>query len=139
MTATVTTQQLLDLWDAPNGAAIIDRGDDFEPVTKDDLAALAELIETDDEGRPLDGQWEIIADQLNSAVPDEPASTAGHNVLGEIRDARIERDRVKAEADEAFNALIRSAVASKKAPVMAIAEAAQMSRARIYQIRDGRR
>ncbi|KFG71377.1 hypothetical protein FM21_34335 [Streptomyces mutabilis] len=60
-------------------------------------------------------------------------------MLAEIRDARIERDRVKKEADDEFNALIREAVVSKKAPVAAIADAAQMSRARIYQIRDGRR
>ncbi|MFF8747814.1 hypothetical protein [Streptomyces californicus] len=136
MNAIVTAEQIIGLWKEPNLSAVIDRGDDFEPVTKDDLAVL---IETDDEGRPLDDQWEIIADQLNSVVPGEPTSTAGHNVLAEIRDARIERDRVKKEADDEFNALIREAVVSKKTPVAAIADAAQMSRARIYQIRDGRR
>lgn len=139
MTATVTADQIIDLWEAPNLSAVIDRGADFEPVTKGDLAALAALVETDDEGRPLADQWELLADQLNSAVPGEPTSTAGHDVLEEIRTARKERDRVKAEADDAFNGLIRAAVTSKKAPVAAIAEAADMSRARIYQIRDGRR
>jgi hypothetical protein len=139
MTEIVTAAQIIDLWNAPNSAAVIDRGDDFEPVTKDDLAELAGLVDTDEEGRPLDDQWEIIADQLNSAVAGDPTSTAGHDVLATIRDARIERDRVKAAADDEFNALIRAAVDGNKAPVAAIAEAAQLSRARIYQIRDGRR
>ncbi|CAM5361423.1 hypothetical protein [Streptomyces viridochromogenes] len=60
-------------------------------------------------------------------------------MLDEIRDARIERDRIKKEADDEFDVLIRAAVASKKAPVIAIANAADMSRERIYQISDGRR
>ncbi|GAA1553558.1 hypothetical protein [Streptomyces globosus] len=139
MSSTVTAEQIRILWDAPNPGAVIDRGDAVEPVTKDDLAVLASGLDTDDEGYPLDDQWEVLADQLNSAVPDEPASTAGGDLLDQIRDARIERDRIKAEADAEFNALIRAAVASKKAPVIAIARAADMSRERIYQIRDGRR
>ncbi|MFE8940930.1 hypothetical protein ACFYNX_26030 [Streptomyces sp. NPDC007872] len=46
---------------------------------------------------------------------------------------------MKTEADAEFNALIRAAVKSRKVPVIAIAEAADMTRSRIYQIRDGRR
>ena len=137
--ATVTTEQIRALWDDPNPNAVIDRGDHFTPVTKDDLGALASELDTDDEGYPLDDQWELLAAQLNGEAPDEPTSTVGQDLLDEIRDARIERDRIKAEADEKFNALIRAAVVSKKASVIAIAEAADMSRARIYQIRDGRR
>ncbi|MFE1413472.1 hypothetical protein ACFW6F_22140 [Streptomyces sp. NPDC058746] len=127
------------LWNSPNPAAIIERGNDFEPVTKDDLGALASALDTDDEGYPLDDQRQVLADQLNNAAPGVPASTSGDDLLQEIRDARAERDRVKAEADDQFNAVIRAAVASKKAPVTAIADSAGMSRARIYQIRDGRR
>lgn len=139
MATVVTTTQIRALWDDPNPNAAIDRGDHFTPVTKDDLGALASELDTDDEGYPLDDQWELLADQLNSEAPDEPTSTAGQDLLDEIRDARTERDRIKADADEKFNALIRAAVVSKKASVIAIAEAADMSRARIYQIRDGRR
>ncbi len=139
MSIIVTAEQVRALWSDPNPGAVIDRGDGFEPVAKDDLGALASGLDTDDEGYPLDDEWEVLADQLNSEVPGEPASTAGRDLLDEIRDARIERDRVKEEADAEFNALIRAAVASKKASVIAIAGAADMSRARIYQIRDGRR
>ena len=139
MATVVTTEQIRALWDAPSPNATIDRGDHYPPVTKDDLGALASELETDDEGYPLDDQWELLAAQLNGEAPDEPTSTVGQDLLDEIRDARIERDRIKADADEKFNALIRAAVVSKKASVIAIAEAADMSRARIYQIRDGRR
>ncbi|MBK3588827.1 hypothetical protein JHN49_36160, partial [Streptomyces sp. MBT57] len=65
-----------------------------------------------------------------------PPAPAGY-LLDEIRDARAERDRIKDAADAKFNALIRDAVAGKKAPVIAIAEAADMSRARNYKMRDG--
>lgn len=139
MPNTITPEQIRTLWDSPNLNATLDRGDDLEPVTKDDLGALASALDTDDEGYPLHDQWQILADQLNTDAPAEPTSTAGHLLLQEISDARIERDRVKADADAEFTAIIRAAVASKRAPVTAIAAAAQLSRERIYQIRDGRR
>lgn len=139
MPNTITPEQIRTLWDSPNPNATIDRGDDLEPVTKDDLGALASALDTDDEGHPLHDQWQILADQLNTNTLGEPTSTTGHLLLQEISDARIERDRVKADADAEFNAIIRAAVASKRAPVTAIAAAAQLSRERIYQIRDGRR
>ncbi|MFJ3762954.1 hypothetical protein [Streptomyces sp. NPDC090080] len=139
MSANVTVEQVRTLWDSPNPRAVIERGDDFEPVTKDDLAVLVPALDTDDDGYPLDDQWEVLVDQLNSETPGVPTSTAGDDLLQEIRDARIERDRVKSQADNEFNALIRAAVASRKASVIAIADAADMTRSRIYQIRDGRR
>ncbi|MFI5831108.1 hypothetical protein ACIA6C_28305 [Streptomyces sp. NPDC051578] len=139
MSSIVTAEQIRTLWNDPNPSAAIDRGDSLEPVTKDDLGALASELDTDDEGYPLDDQWEIIADQLNSDTTDAPTSTVGHTMLDEIREARIERDRIKDEADAEFYAAIRTAVAGRKAPITAIAEAAKLSRERIYQIRDGRR
>ncbi|MFB7899920.1 MULTISPECIES: hypothetical protein [Actinomycetes] len=139
MSTTITVEQIRTLWDSANPNATIDRGDDFEPVTKDDLGALASELDTDDDGYPLADQWQLLADQLNGETPGEPTSTTGDDILQEIREARAERDRVKSAADDQFNAVIRAAVASKMAPVIAIADAADMSRARIYQIRDGRR
>jgi hypothetical protein len=139
MPTVVTAEQIRTLWNSPNPEAVIERGDDFEPVTKADLVALASDLDTDDEGYPLDDQWHVIADQLNGNTPGEPTSSAGHDLLQHIRDARVERDRVKTEADSEFNAIIRAAVASGQVPIIAIAHAADMSRSRIYQIRDGRR
>ena len=139
MSTTITTEQVRDLWDAPNPAAMIDRGGDYEPVTKEDLGVLASDLDTDDDGYPLPGQWEVLADQLNSNPPGEPTSTSGATLLQQIADARGNRDQVKARADAEFNDLIRAGVASKKAPVAAIAAAAGLSPARVYQIRDRRR
>jgi hypothetical protein len=131
----VTAEQVRTLWDDPNPNASIDRGDEYEPVTQDTLGVLASGLDTDDDGYPLEDQWEVLADQLNTAAAGEPTSTQGETLLHEIEDARLRR----AEADEQFYAAIREAVASKLAPVTAIAAAAGLSRERIYQIRDGRR
>ncbi|CAM5361479.1 hypothetical protein GCM10010378_25530 [Streptomyces viridochromogenes] len=57
MAAIVTTEQIRVLWNDPNLNAITHRGDDIEPVTKDDLGVLASELDTDDEGYPLDDQW----------------------------------------------------------------------------------
>ena len=131
----VTVNQIQALWADPS--AVIDRGEDAEPVTQDDLSVLD--VDTDDDGMPLADQWQIMADQINSNVPGEPSSTAGQLVLQEIADARAHRDRVKEQADEEFNSLIRAAVVGRRASVIDIALAAGVTRARIYQIRDGRR
>ncbi|WP_431983928.1 hypothetical protein [Streptomyces qinglanensis] len=60
-----------------------------------------------------------------------------------VTDARARRDRIKEAAEEEFNDLIRSFMQTTKherpASVTAVAKAADMSRARMYQIRDGRR
>lgn len=137
--ARVTTDQVRALWSDPSPNAHIDRGDDYQPVTKADLGALSSGIDTDDDGYPLDDQWEVLADQLNGETPGEPTSTAGDDLLQQIADARTRRDRAKSTADDEFNSAIRAAVASKSAPITAIAAAADLSRERIYQIRDGRR
>lgn len=131
----VTAAEVRDLWDDPSPNAAIDRGEDYAPVTKEDLGALASGIDTDDDGYPLPDQWEVLADQLNSDVPGEPADSAGQDILQEITSARLARDR----AEEEFTNLIRSAMAAKRAPVTAMAKAAGLSRERLYQIRDGRR
>lgn len=125
----VTIDQIKNLW---HNGGTIDRGDDYAPITQDDLGALD--IDTDDNGTPLDTEWQVIADQFNSNEAGEPTSSAQHETLDSIaavvktlHDAEIERDD-----------LIRQAIA-EGAPVIAIAARAELSRARIYQIRDGRR
>ena len=138
----ITAKQVRELWDSPNMAAAIDRGDDYAPVTKDDLDALAGQIDTDDDGYPLDGQWEVLADQLNSDVAGGPSSSAGDAVLAELanlRQAMNQREDEFFRAQEDLHDLIRTAVNGKDAPVTSIASAAGYSRERIYQIRDGRR
>lgn len=142
MSDIITADQIRELWDDPNENAVIDRGDDYAPVPKADLGALASEIDTDDEGRPLDDQWDVLADQLNSWAPGEPTNTQTADVLQEIIDARRRLDQAQAaDADAAteFNNIIRAAVRDRKAAVTAIAAAAGLSRERIYQIRDRRR
>jgi hypothetical protein len=141
MPTIITSDQVRALWDDPNPAAVIERGEDYTPVTKEDLGALASHIDTDDDGYPLNDQWEVLADQLNSGTPGEPTSSAGHDILQEITDARLRRDAAIERAHAEFTDLIRSAMTTRKgeAPVTAMARAAQMSRERLYQIRDGRR
>ena len=131
----VTAAALRDLWDNPDPDAVIDRGDDYAPVTKGALGALASGIDTDDEGYPLDDQWELLADQLTGDVPGEPTDSAGQDILQEITSARLARD----QAEDQFGELLRSAMAARRAPVTAMAQAAGLSRERLYQIRDGRR
>lgn len=139
MSSIITVEQVRALWNDPIPTARIDRGDDYAPVTKDDLAALASGLETDDDGYPLAVQWDVLAEQLNGETPGEPTSGPSATLLDQIAEARHERDRAKAHADDMFTSVIRAAVASRQVPVTAIAAAAHLSRERIYQIRDGRR
>jgi len=131
--STITAEQVRALWMDPNPAARIDRGDDYEIVTQDDLGALASELDTDDDGVPLDDQWQVLADQLNTARPGEASSSAGEQTLQHLRDARAKRE----SADAEFYAAIRDAMVAKRAPVTAMAKAAGYSRARMYQIKDG--
>jgi hypothetical protein len=59
------------------------------------------------------------------------------DALAEIRSARRERDKAIGEAYQRFNSLIQAYVAAD-VPVTDIADAAEMSRQRVYQIRDGK-
>lgn len=128
----ITGQQIKDLWH--NGGRI-DRGDDYSPVTEEDLQLLmCGDVDTDDQGVPLEPMWEVLADQLNGEEPGEPTGPRQEELLEDIADAVRSVHYYEEERD----ALIRSAVADR-VPVTAIAEKAGLSRARIYQIRDGRR
>lgn len=125
----VTIAQIKNLW---HNGGTIDRGDDYTPITQDDLGVLD--IDTDDNGTPLDDQWQVIADQFNSNAVGEPTSSAQHEALDSIADVVKTLHDTEIERDD----LIRQAIAAG-APVIAIAERADLSRSRIYQIRDGRR
>ena len=127
----ITAEQVRDLW---NNGGRIDRGDDLSPVTQDDLSALIGAIDTDDQGNPLDTEWEILADQLNSDEPGEPASGEQERMLAAVADAAA----VVRDAEGERNERIRSAIAAR-VPIIAIGKKANLSRSRIYQIRDGRR
>ncbi|MDH6711202.1 hypothetical protein P3T27_007955 [Kitasatospora sp. MAA19] len=140
MSYTITAEQVRELWKAMNPGAVLDRGDDLAPVTKDDLAALADQIDTDDQGLPLDDQWQVLADQLNTDDESSPSPAAGPaaDVLQAVEEARRARDNAERELQE----LIRSAMLNRKTTkvrVKDLEQAADLSRARLYQIRDGRR
>lgn len=103
---------------------------DGDTFTRDDLVRYIGAcdIDTDDDGTPLADQWQILADVLGA--PD-PSDTSG---LTDVIAAAHKLSLAETARDEA----IRAAVAAGY-PVIGIANAARLSRARIYQIRDGRR
>lgn len=126
----ITVEQIQDLFHGH--AASIDRGDDYDVIKREDVLALVDNcdIDTDDNGTPLSDQWEILADALSDAPTDGPRERA----LTAVEDAA----RVLANAEEERDNAIRSAITAG-ASVISIAAAADLSRARIYQIRDNRR
>lgn len=126
----VTAQQIKNLW--TNGGRI-DRGDNYSPIILADFEGLD--FDTDDDGTPTEESWQILADQLNSEVPGaHPGPTPRGDLLDEISAAA----QAITEEEQRRDQLIRQAVTNRIA-VTAIAEAAGLSRARVYQIRDGRR
>lgn len=126
----VTAQQIKNLW--TNGGTI-DRGDDYSPVSLADFEGLD--FDTDDDGTPTEESWQVLADQLNSELPGaHPGPTARGDLLDEIAAAAA----AITEEEQRRDQLIRQAIKDRIA-VTVIAEAAELSRARVYQIRDGRR
>lgn len=103
---------------------------DGEALTRDQLTQYIDNcdIDTDADGTPLDSQWQILADVLGA--PD-PSNTS------ELTDVTVAANQLKlaeAKRDEAIRAAIEAGHS-----VIGIANCAGLSRARIYQIRDGRR
>ncbi|WP_224282309.1 hypothetical protein [Streptomyces sp. LS1784] len=85
----------------------------------------------------LSKAWEVLADQLNTDAESEPAGAAA-DVLQAVEDARRARD----EAERELNEVIRSAMLNRKTTkvrVKDLEKAADLTRGRLYQIRDGRR
>lgn len=122
----IAAEQIENLFD--NGGQIqLPSGD---TLTRDSLVQYIDAcdIDTDDNGRPADDQWQILADVLGAPDPSN---------VGELVEVTAAANRItKAERDR--DDKIRAAIAAGHS-VIAIADAADLSRARIYQIRDGRR
>lgn len=126
----ITIDQVQDLFHGH--ITRIDRGDEYDVITREDVLALVDNgdLDLDDDGTPTGDSWEILADALSQAPTDGPrerALAAVEEAVRNLRDAETDRDKK-----------IRSAIAVGAA-VTSIAAAADLSRARIYQIRDGRR
>ncbi|MFE7547051.1 hypothetical protein [Streptomyces gardneri] len=126
----VTIEQIQDLFHGHINE--LDRGDEYDVIKREDVLALVDNgdLDVDEDGTPLDDMWEVLADSLNDAPTDGPrerALTAVEDAVRGLRHAEDERD-----------AAIRNAIKAG-ASVISIAAAADLSRARIYQIRDGRR
>ncbi|MFI0929693.1 hypothetical protein ACH4TP_38080 [Streptomyces sp. NPDC021012] len=126
----ITTEQIQDLFHGRINE--VDRGDEYDVIKSADVIALVDNcdIDTDDDGTPLDDQWEVLAEALSNAPTDSPRERA----LEAVEDAVRQLDNAEAARDAA----IRDAIEAG-ASVISIAAAASLSRARIYQIRDGRR
>lgn len=122
----ITAEHIEDLFD--NGGQLeLPNGD---TLTHDALVQYIDAcdIDTDDNDRPADDQWQILADILGAPDPSN---------VSELVEVTAAANRItKAEQDR--DDKIRAAIAAGH-PVIAIADAADLSRARIYQIRDGRR
>lgn len=125
----ITANEIEDLW---NHGGTLDRGDDYNPLTREDVAALVENgeIDTDDDGVPLNHEWQTLAEALSFESHDSPRERA----LIAVEDAAARLARAEGERNEAIRKALKA-----NAAVMSIASAAGLSRARIYQIRDGRR
>lgn len=126
----ITVEQIQDLFHGRTNE--VDRGDEFDVIKRDDVLALVGNcdIDTDDNGTPLDDQWEILAEALSDAPADGPRERA----ITAVEDSARALESAEKDRDEAIRAAITAG-----ASVISIAAAANLSRARIYQIRDGRR
>lgn len=122
----ITAETIEDLYNRGGSLELAD-GDTF---TRDDLITYigAFDIDTDDNGTPLADQWQLLADVLEA--PD-PGNTIG---LTDVIATAHKLSLAETARDEAIRAAITAGY-----PVIGIANAARLSRARIYQIRDHRR
>jgi hypothetical protein len=125
-TMDITADRIKDLFNH-GGSLELSDGDTF---TRDDLITYIGAcdIDTDVNGTPLDDQWELIADVLGAPNPSDTSA------LTDVIAAAHKLTLAETARDDA----IRAAIAAGY-PVIGIANAARLSRARIYQIRDHRR
>ena len=101
------------------------------------------ITDTDENGTPTDEMWEVLADQLNDTAGqlDDPQERALDHLRETMaaRDAEHERAAaIIAAADGEIRADVLACI-DAHIPVPTIGEVLGVTRARIYQIRDGRR
>ncbi|MFJ3699557.1 hypothetical protein ACIPW9_36445 [Streptomyces sp. NPDC090052] len=122
----ITADQIEDLFtsggtiDLPNG----------ETLDRDELRTYIDAtdIDTDDNGTPLDSQWQMLADILGAPDPSN---------VSELVEITAAANRIIA-AEQARDEKIRAALTAGHSAI-AVGHAANLSRGRIYQIRDRRR
>ncbi|MFF4699897.1 helix-turn-helix domain-containing protein [Streptomyces chattanoogensis] len=153
MSTTVTVDQLKALWNGKAPGGVLERGDDYAPVAREDIIALIDggCVDCDEDGNPLEDDWVVIADQVASDQPGEPTGEAQREALQAITDAVLAaidsasyetgrerpQDLAKGTVDEGIRQAVLAALA-RRTPVTAIARALGVTRARVYEIRDGR-
>lgn len=122
----ITAEQVKEAFDTM-GSLELHNGDEMSYV--DLIRYIDECeIDQDEDGRPLDDQWQMLADVLGAPDPGNVSElVAITEAVNRIKAAEEERD-------EKIRAAIHAGY-----PVISIATHAGLSRARIYQIRDGRR
>ncbi|MFI2031836.1 hypothetical protein [Streptomyces buecherae] len=121
----VTPEQVKDCW--YRGTAIF-RGDDYAPVEKTDLGALGDIdMEEAPDGtwHPTEEMWEVMADQLNSETPSEVAGGSGLELMEELLDADIDRDRAEQGFGQRLDAALATDGLGDALTVESLAEAAQ--------------
>lgn len=158
MSTAVSVDQLKALWKGEISGGMIERGDDYAPVAREDIGALIDggVVDCDEDGNPLEDDWAVIADQFASDQPGEPTGGPQEEALQAITDAvretvlaaidsapgdpgrRRPQDLAKGAVDEGIRQAVLAAI-DRRTPVTAIANALEVTRARVYQIRDGRR
>lgn len=123
------------------GAKPLDRGPRYTLITRADVEAVAssgDLYIPDDPSMIAASTLDILADQFNSEDPAELPEDRHAAAVDAVLQARLHMEQVVEAAEAEFNEAIRSAIATG-ARVADIAVAADRTRSRIYQIRDGRR
>lgn len=122
----ITAEAIEDLYNRGGSLELADG----ENLTRDQLIQYIDNcdIDTDTNGTPLDSQWQILADVLGAPDPSD---------VGELTTIVAAAHRIEAAEKDRDEAIRRAITEGHQ--VTAIARAADLSRARIYQIRDGRR
>lgn len=123
----ITAEQIENLFNNRGGNLELADGDTF---TRDDLVQFIDAcdIDTDDDGTPLEGQWQLLAEVLGAPDPSNTSELVAVTAASyRLRVAEKERDESIRIAIEAGHSVI------------GIANSAGLSRSRVYQIRDGRR
>lgn len=123
----ISAEQIENLFNNRGGSLDLANGDVF---TRDDLVQYIDAcdIDTDENGTPLDDQWQLLAEVLGAPDPSNMSE------LTAVTSAAHQLKLAEQKRDEAIRAAINAGHSA-----INIANCAGLSRARIYQIRDRRR